>query len=81
MADRASKEPLDPALAIHQQIQGQAMERGLMCYPGAGTVDGKRGNHILLAPPFIIEQAHVDELVEKLVASIDAAMRQSGLPV
>ena len=81
VADRRTKEPLDPALAIHLKIKGEAMERGLMCYPGGGTLDGKRGNHILLAPPFICQEAHVDELVEKLTAAIDAALRASGLPL
>jgi len=55
------------------------MARGLMCYPGGGTIDGKRGNHVLLAPPFIIDDSHVDEIVEKLGASIDAALADAGL--
>jgi adenosylmethionine-8-amino-7-oxononanoate aminotransferase len=39
-----------------------------------GTIDGRRGNHILLAPPFIIDDDHVAELVEKLGQAIDAAI-------
>jgi adenosylmethionine-8-amino-7-oxononanoate aminotransferase len=62
--DRANKTPADPALAAI--IKGIAMEEGLIIYPGAGTADGRRGAHILLAPPFIYEPAHVDELVTKL---------------
>jgi adenosylmethionine-8-amino-7-oxononanoate aminotransferase len=50
-----------------------------MCYPGGGTIDGKRGNHILLAPPYIIQQTHVSEIADKLAASIDAALREVGL--
>ena len=76
VADRASKEPLDSELAIHHVIKAQAMARGLMCYPGGGTIDGKRGNHILLAPPYIIQQTHVSEIADKLAASIDAALRE-----
>jgi adenosylmethionine-8-amino-7-oxononanoate aminotransferase len=79
VADRASKEPLDSELAIHHVIKAQAMARGLMCYPGGGTIDGKRGNHILLAPPYIIQQTHVSEIADKLAASIDAALREVGL--
>ena len=43
------------------------MANGLIVYPGGGTADGRRGAHILLAPPFIYEDRHVDELVTKLV--------------
>ena len=50
------------------------MKRGLICYPMGGTIDGVRGDHVLLAPPFIIECVHIEELVEKLGGSIDAAL-------
>jgi adenosylmethionine-8-amino-7-oxononanoate aminotransferase len=79
VADRASKEPLDPALKVHVRVKSQAMERGLICYPGGGTVDGKRGDHILLAPPFIIEEAEVGELVGRLGDAIDAALQDAGV--
>jgi len=79
VADRASKDPLDPVLQIHAKIKKQAMDRGLMCYPGGGTIDGKRGNHILLAPPYIIEAEHVTEIVEKLGDSVDAAFSEAGI--
>lgn len=65
VADRAGKTPADPALA--PRIKNTAMEQGLIIYPGSGTADGKNGAHILIAPPFIFETAHVDELVTKLV--------------
>ena len=65
VADRADKTPADPALA--PRIKSTAMEQGLIIYPGSGTADGRNGAHILLAPPFIYEPAHVDELVTKLV--------------
>jgi len=79
VADRASKEPLDPALAVHEVIKRHAMAGGLMCYPSGGTIDGKRGNHILLAPPFIVEQNHVAEIVEKLESALNAALREVGV--
>lgn len=79
VADRGSKEPLEPPLQIHAKIKKQAMERGLMCYPGGGTIDGRRGNHILLAPPYIIEDKHVTEIVEKLGDAVDAAFHEAGI--
>ncbi len=78
VVDRASKEPFDPELRLYARIKAEAMERGLICYPGGGTIDGRRGDHILLAPPFIVERDHVAELVDKLADAIDAAVAAAG---
>ena len=72
--DRATKEPFDPARKLHVRIKAEAMARGLICYPGGGTADGRRGDHVLLAPPFIIGESHVAEIVEKLGDAVDAAL-------
>ncbi|TYO90681.1 aspartate aminotransferase family protein [Oceanicella actignis] len=78
VADRASKEPLDPARAVHKAIKAAAFEAGLICYPMGGTIDGRRGDHILLAPPFVMEERHVDEIVDKLGRALDAALGAAG---
>jgi adenosylmethionine-8-amino-7-oxononanoate aminotransferase len=39
-----------------------------------GTVDGRRGDHVLLAPPFIATQAELAAMIERLHHSIDAAI-------
>ena len=80
VADRATKETLDPALKTHAVIKQQAMEQGLICYPSGGTADGKRGDHILLAPPFIISADQISELVDKLGKAIDISLSQVGFP-
>ncbi|MGH6660352.1 MAG: aspartate aminotransferase family protein [Rhodospirillales bacterium] len=77
--DRASKQPLDPALKVHARIKRHAMDRGLICYPAGGTADGNAGDHVLLAPPFIIEEPEVDTLVERLGDAIDAALADAGV--
>ena len=74
VADRASKAPFDPASRLHSWIKSEAMQRGLLVYPMGGTVDGRSGDHVLIAPPFIIEERHVEEIVDKLAAAIDAAL-------
>ena len=74
VADRASRAPFDPARKVHARIKAEAMARGLMCYPAGGTIDGRRGDHILLAPPYIIDDDHVEQIVEKLGAAVDAAL-------
>ncbi len=62
--DRDTKKPLDRAYG--GRIKQAAMDNGLIIYPGGRTADGEQGAHILLAPPFIYEESHVDELVSKL---------------
>ncbi len=74
VAERASKEPFDPQRRVGDAVKAAAMERGLVCYPMGGTIDGRQGNHVLLAPPFIIDARHVDEIVVKLGDAIDAAV-------
>jgi adenosylmethionine-8-amino-7-oxononanoate aminotransferase len=74
VADRGTKEPFDPARKIHARIKKEAMARGLMVYPMGGTVDSVRGDHVLLAPPFILDGAAVDTIVERLGEAVDAAV-------
>jgi len=76
VADRGTKEPFDPQLKLHARIKREAMARGLMVYPMEGTVDGARGDHVLLAPPFIIDAPAIDTIVDRLADSIDAATAQ-----
>jgi adenosylmethionine-8-amino-7-oxononanoate aminotransferase len=74
VADRASRAPFDPSLRLHARIKQSAFEAGLMVYPMGGTIDGRRGDHLLLAPPYTIGRAHVDEIVGTLVPAIDRAL-------
>ncbi len=66
VADRDTRAPFDPGLGLAGKIKKAAVDEGLICYPMAGTRDGRNGDHILLAPPFIVEDAQLDELIEKL---------------
>lgn len=74
VSERASKQPFDPRVKLHALVKREAMARGLMVYPMGGTVDGVNGDHVLLAPPFIVEAAQVDAIVERLGAALDAAL-------
>ncbi|WP_158816730.1 aspartate aminotransferase family protein [Methylocapsa sp. S129] len=78
VADRSAKEPFDPARKLHARVKREAMARGLMVYPMGGTIDGVRGDHILLAPPFIVNAGHIDAIVERLGDSLDAAITAMG---
>lgn len=72
--ERGSKRPFDPARRLHARVKQRAMAEGLMCYPSGGTADGFAGDHVLLAPPFIIDESHVAEIVDKLGRAVDAAL-------
>jgi adenosylmethionine-8-amino-7-oxononanoate aminotransferase len=74
VSDRATKAPFDPALKLHARVKAAAFARGLGCYPSGGTVDGVRGDHILLAPPYIITTDEIDIVVDRLGDAIDDAL-------
>ncbi len=76
VADRADKEPFDPAKRLHAVIKATAMDQGLVCYPGGGCADGVAGDHILIAPPFIVTRDQVAEIVLALEKAIETALGQ-----
>lgn len=71
VAERESKTPFEPELAFHRVLRETAFANGLVIYPMGGTVDGRRGDHALIAPPFVITRAQLGRLVDLLVKSID----------
>ena len=75
--DRTSKSPFDAALKLHAKVKRAALDAGLMCYPMGGTIDGVRGDHVLLAPPFVVTDDELDQIVARLVRAIDAAIAQA----
>ena len=74
--DRESKTTFDPAKKLHARIKARAFANGLLCYPMGGTIDGQQGDHVLLAPPFIVSEAEVQTIVERLALSIDEALAE-----
>ena len=76
--DRATKQPFDTKLRLHARIKAKAMAAGLMCYPMGGTLDGVRGDHVLLAPPFIVDEAQLDAMVEMLGGALCAALQEAA---
>ncbi len=84
VADRATRHPLPAKRGLAERIRAIALEQGLICYPSSGTVDGEAGEHVLLAPPYIVTSAHVGEMVEKLATTLEIALREmpisSGAP-
>ncbi len=77
VADRASKKVFDPALKLHERIKREALARGLAVYPMGGTIDGRQGDHVVIAPPYIVTAAEIDEIAARLAEAVTAAL--SGL--
>ena len=70
MKDREARRPFPAALKLHVRIKREALRRGLICYPSGGTADGISGDHVLLAPPYIIDETHIDEIANVLAEVI-----------
>ena len=73
VADRESKTPFAPEAGFHRRFKKAAFDAGLICYPMGGTIDGRNGDHVLLAPPFIISEDQIGEMVDKL----DVALKET----
>jgi adenosylmethionine-8-amino-7-oxononanoate aminotransferase len=76
VADRATRRPLPRVRKLAERIRAAALERGLICYPSSGTADGENGDHVLLAPPYIVNAREIDEIVDKLDAALAAALEE-----
>ncbi len=74
VSDRGTKKPFAAETQIHAAVKSRAMDRGLACYPMSGTINGRDGHHVLLAPPYIIDESHADEIVDKLEAALGDAL-------
>ena len=68
--DRDSKETFDTALKVNQQIKAAAMDEGVVVYPMPGTIDGRNGDHVVLAPPYIVSDEEVDRIVDAMAAAV-----------
>ncbi len=75
--DRATKAPFDPSVQLHARIKKEAFARGLMVYPMGGTVDGRYGDHVLLAPPFIASDSELALIAQRLHDAVQAALQSA----
>ena len=80
VADRETMEPLRPGLDAHNRLVDLAYERGLIIY-SRRTRGGRIGDHFMVAPPLIVTDEHIGEIMDKLRASLDAFAEEAKLPV
>jgi adenosylmethionine-8-amino-7-oxononanoate aminotransferase len=74
VADRATKQEFDPGLKVNERVKREALARGIAIYPMGGTIDGRRGDHAVIAPPYIATASDIDTIVERLGDAVDAAV-------
>jgi hypothetical protein len=72
--DRSSKAAFDPRLKVYAQLKVSGMQHGLLTYPSGGTIDGVRGDHVLLAPPFICTETDIELICERFVKAVQAVL-------
>lgn len=72
--DRGSKAVFDPALKMNERVKREAYARGLGCYPMGGTIDGLRGDHVILAPPYNVTETEVGMILDRFSAAVEAAL-------
>jgi adenosylmethionine-8-amino-7-oxononanoate aminotransferase len=77
VADRETKATFDPARRIAARLKSAAMDEGLIVYPASGTIDGRMGDHVLIAPPFIIGETEIDDLVLRLDRAVARCLSQA----
>lgn len=77
VCDRASKEPFSPEVKFSGKVTAAAWQRGVLTYPMHGCIDGRRGDHILLAPP-VVEQDLLVEAVHALAEAIEEATHHAA---
>lgn len=73
--DRATKEPFPTIDLVSEKAKDAALRCGLLVYPGAGTADGERGDHVLLAPAFNMRDEDIDEVVGRLERAVASVFR------
>jgi len=78
VADRATREPFDPALKLSLRVGAEAAADGLLFYPVSGNVDGRRGDALILAPPYNATDAELGEIVARLGAATRRALAGLG---
>ncbi len=78
VTDRATKQVFDPAQKLNERVKREAFDRGLACYPMGGTIDGRQGDHAILAPPYTVTAAQVDMIVDRFGDAVDAALASCG---
>lgn len=76
VADKDERAPFPAHCRISDRLRHHALEAGLAIYPSSGTVDGRVGDHVIIAPPFIVTAADVEEIIERLQVGVEKTFHE-----
>ena len=76
VADRATLAPFPPSHQFAATLKRVALDHGLAVYPSSGTIDGRLGDHVIIAPPYNLEERDIDRIVARLGEAVDATAAQ-----
>ena len=68
VADTATRAPFPRSLKFAERFVRIAQDEGLIVWPNVGHADGTNGDLVMLAPPFIVTEPEIDEIVERFTA-------------
>ncbi|WP_419899223.1 aspartate aminotransferase family protein [Roseomonas sp. USHLN139] len=72
--DRGSRKTFAPERKVNEAVKDAAMAAGVMIYPMGGTIDGRQGDHVIVAPPYIARPDDIDAIVERLGRAVDSVL-------
>ncbi len=78
VADRATREPFPRSARFAERFAAAALEVGLVVWPNVGQADGTNGDLAMLAPPFIVTEEQVDEMVHLFGRALAATVESMG---
>jgi adenosylmethionine-8-amino-7-oxononanoate aminotransferase len=73
VADRATRRPFPRSARMIENVVAQARKSGLLLYHGTGNADGTNGDTVLVGPPFVITDAELISIVDRLGEAVDRA--------
>lgn len=79
VADTSTKEPFDRSLRLAERFTRIAQDEGLIVWPNVGHADGTRGDLAMLAPPFVISDDEIDEIVNRFTRALESTMHQTAI--
>lgn len=76
VADRRTNDPFPRSHRLYARVASKAFDDGLIVYAMGGCADGRLGDHVMISPPLVVQEAELDEIIAKLRVAVDAAISE-----
>jgi adenosylmethionine-8-amino-7-oxononanoate aminotransferase len=74
VADKGSRAPFPRSAKFAERFADAALDAGLTVWPNIGHADGTSGDAALIAPPFIITETEIDEIVARFTKALEKTL-------